>query len=76
MDRVNRHTLPDGAVVTVVPDLPWVNRFSVAAAEAFHLRLYLFDFPGWQAYVDGTPVPIEIAHPEGFITVAVPEGLH
>ncbi|MCJ7551495.1 MAG: 6-pyruvoyl-tetrahydropterin synthase-related protein, partial [Anaerolineae bacterium] len=76
VDRVNRHTLPDGAVVTVVPDLPWVNRFSVAAAEAFHLRLYLFDFPGWQAYVDGAPVAIEIAHPEGFITVAVPEGLH
>jgi hypothetical protein len=76
VDRVNRHTLPDGAVVTVVPDLPWVNRLSVTANEAFHLRLYLFDFPGWQAYVDGTPVPIEIAHPEGFITVAVPQGRH
>jgi len=76
VDRVNRHTLPDGAVVEVVPDLPWVNRFSVTAREAFHLRLYLFDFPGWQAYVDGSPVPIEIAHPEGFITVGVPEGLH
>jgi len=76
VDRVNRHTLPDGAAVTVVPDLPWVNRFSVTASEAFQLRLYLFDFPGWQAYVDGTPVPIEIAHPEGFITVAVPGGRH
>ena len=76
VDRVNRHTLPEGAVVTVVPDLPWVNRFTVAANDAFQLRLYLFDFPGWQAYVDGTSVPIEIAHPEGFITVAIPAGLH
>jgi len=76
VDRINHHTLPDGAVVTVVPDLPWVNRFSVTANEAFHLRLYLFDFPGWQAYVDGSLVPIEIAHPEGFITVAVPVGQH
>ncbi len=76
VDRVNRHTLPDGAVVTVVPDVPWVNRFSVTASEAFQLRLYLFDFPGWQAYVDGTPVPIKIANPEGFVTVAVPGGRH
>ena len=76
VDRVNRHTLPDDAVVAVVPDLPWVNRFSVTANEAFQLRLYLFDFPGWRAYVDGTSVPIEIAQPEGFITVAIPEGRH
>ena len=40
------------------------------------LRLYTFHFPGWRAYVDGAEAEIEVAHPEGFITVRVPEGQH
>jgi hypothetical protein len=40
------------------------------------LRLYLFYFPGWKAYVNGQETPIEIAKPEGFITLWVPEGQH
>ena len=40
------------------------------------LRLYLFYFPGWHAYIDDQLAPVEIAHPEGFITVEVPAGEH
>jgi hypothetical protein len=76
VDRVNRSTLPEGAQVEVAPDVPWVNRFKVTTERDFVLRLFLFDFPGWQASIDGMPAPIEIAHPEGFITVPVPEGNH
>ncbi|MGC9348901.1 MAG: 6-pyruvoyl-tetrahydropterin synthase-related protein [Anaerolineae bacterium] len=76
VDRVNRYTLPKGAQVEVVPDVPWVNRFNVTTDEAFILRLFLFDFPGWQATIDGRSVPIEVAHPEGFITIRVPPGDH
>ena len=76
VDRVNRQTLPQGASVRVLPDRPWVNRFRVTSSVDFTLRLYLFEFPGWRAWVDGEPVPIEVAHPEGFITVPVPSGDH
>ncbi|MGC9520587.1 MAG: 6-pyruvoyl-tetrahydropterin synthase-related protein [Anaerolineae bacterium] len=76
VDRVNRHTLPEGTVVRVISDRPWVNRFAVITAESFTLRLYLFHFPGWRAYVDGERVPIDLAHPEGFITLEVPAGEH
>ncbi|MBN1248444.1 MAG: hypothetical protein JXC32_12350 [Anaerolineae bacterium] len=76
VDRVNRHTLPDGTKVDVIPSVPWVNAFAVATQRAFTLRLYLFDFPGWRAYVDGQPVSVELAYPEGFITVPVPAGDH
>jgi len=76
VDRVNRATLPAAAVVEVLPDKPWVNRFSVRSDESFTLRLFLFHFPGWRAYIDGEEVPIEIARPEGFITLRVPAGHH
>ena len=76
VDRVNRYTLPDQANVEVLPSAPWHNHFAVTTPEKFVLRLYLFHFPGWHAYIDGQPAPIEIAHPEGFITVEVPAGEH
>ena len=76
IDRVNRYTVPDDATVTVLDDVPWHNRFAVQAPHEMLLRLYLFYFPGWKAYVDGQETPIEIAKPEGFVTVWVPEGQH
>ncbi len=76
VDRVNRYTLPQDTVVEVVPDVPWRNHFRIRTAKKFVLRLYLFYFPGWQAYIDGTQTPIEIAHPEGFVTIKVPPGSH
>lgn len=76
VDRVNRATLPASAHVTVISDKPWINRFHVASPEQFLLRLFLFDFPGWRAEIDGQQVPIHIAHPEGFVTVKVPAGEH
>jgi hypothetical protein len=74
IDRVNRFTIPEGTTVTVLDDQP--NHFFVAAEEPYVLRLMLFDFPGWRAYVDNVPYPIELAHPEGFITVELPPGDH
>ncbi|MBN1873778.1 MAG: hypothetical protein JXA33_06080 [Anaerolineae bacterium] len=76
IDRVNRLTLPSTATVLVLDDVPWHNRFWITTHEKFTLRLYLFDFPGWKAYMDGAEVPIDVAHPEGFITVRVPAGEH
>ena len=76
VDRVNRATVPASAQVSVVADKPWVNRFHIASPEPFLLRLFLFYFPGWQAWIDGQPAPIDIAHPEGFVTVPVPAGEH
>ncbi|MBN2004160.1 MAG: hypothetical protein JXA21_12460 [Anaerolineae bacterium] len=76
VDRVNRYTLPEGTTVEVVEDMPWRSRFYVQTQQKFLLRIYQFYFPGWKAYVDGIETPIEIAHPEGFVTVRVPSGNH
>ena len=74
VDRVNRHTLPEGATVTIVEQRGNLTRFDVAAPEAFTLRLYQFAFPGWRVYVDGIEVETAIARPEGFLTTPIPAG--
>ncbi|MBN2390714.1 MAG: hypothetical protein JXR84_08325 [Anaerolineae bacterium] len=76
IDRVNWYTVPDDATVTVLDDVPWRSRFTVQTPHEMLLRLYLFYFPGWKAYVDGQETSIEIAKPEGFVTVWVPAGQH
>jgi hypothetical protein len=40
------------------------------------LRLLQFDFPGWQARIDGHEVETERGRPEGFLIIPVPEGDH
>ena len=75
-DRVNRYTLPEGASVEVLPSVPWRNTLIVRTPVKFVLRLYLFDFPGWRAWIDGERVDIERANPEGFVTMEVPPGQH
>lgn len=76
IDKVNRATVPNGATVTILEHRANYDHFEVTTAEAFRLRLYTFYFPGWRAYVDGEEVEIEVARPEGFITLDVPAGHH
>mgnify|MGYP000874624056 CR=1 FL=1 len=48
----------------------------VRAAGSARLRFYTYYFPGWQAWVDGQPVPIAPDPPNGLIGVDVPAGEH
>ena len=73
-DRVNRDSMPEGTVVTAETIRPLMTRYHVSAPKPFRLRLYQFDFPGWQVTIDGEPAVTELAEPEGFIVVVVPEG--
>jgi hypothetical protein len=76
IDKVNRRTLPEGTSVEIVRHRPTLDLLAVQSGERFTLRLYTFMFDGWRASVDGQPVAIEVAKPEGFITVPVPAGEH
>lgn len=75
-ERLNRATLPTGAQVTATAITPLHTQYQVDTPTDFLLRLYLFDFPGWVARVDGEVTPIQVAEPEGFITVWTPAGRH
>ena len=76
VDKVNRTTLPQGTTVTVLEHGPIHDRIHISGSNDFVLRLYTFSFPGWKAYVDGVETPVEVAEPEGWITVPVPAGDH
>jgi hypothetical protein len=76
VDKVNRAALPEGTLVDIISHGPLHDDFDVSTSKKFVLRLYTFYFPGWRAYVDGKRTEIEVASPEGFITVWVPEGEH
>jgi hypothetical protein len=76
VDKVNRATVPEDTTVTLVARGPARELFWISTGEKYILRLYTFYFPGWQAWVDSQRVEIEIAGPEGFITVPVPPGEH
>jgi hypothetical protein len=76
IDKVNRAAVPEDAEVTIIDHGPYHDSLHVTTPRAFRLRLYTFFFPGWRAYLDGTNVDIEVARPEGFVTVQVPRGEH
>jgi hypothetical protein len=76
LDRVNRPTLPEGVVVEATELTPLHFQYQIVAPELFWLRLFLFDFPGWQVRLNGEPVETELGLPEGFIVVRIPPGEH
>jgi len=76
LDRVNRVTLPKNTQIVSESVTPLRTRYHVSGDQGFLLRLFQFDFPGWQASIDGTRVETELGRPEGFLVVPVPAGEH
>ena len=46
--------------------------YEVESANDFTARFFIFAFPGWQAHVDGEPVPLRPSGGDGFILFDVP----
>ncbi len=76
LDRVNRANVPPEATVQVEEVTPLFTRYHINTPRNFRLRLYQFDFPGWQVRLDNGPAERELARPEGTIVVLVPAGEH
>jgi hypothetical protein len=74
--RVNRASLPAGALVSGEVITPLRFRYLTSSPAPFPLRLFLHDFPGWRARVDGRRVETELGRPEGFLVIPVPAGEH
>lgn len=76
LDRVNRATLPADAAVETAALTPLHTRYRTTSDVPFLLRLFQFDFPGWQARIDGRVIQTERGRPEGFLIIPIPEGEH
>jgi hypothetical protein len=48
----------------------------VTAAEPATLQFYTYDYPGWQVYLNGQPLPHRAEPPYGLVTVDLPAGEH
>ncbi|HET6445744.1 MAG TPA: hypothetical protein VFI27_14315 [candidate division Zixibacteria bacterium] len=76
LDRVNRATLPSGTVILSESLTPLRTKYTISSELNFPLRLFQFDFPGWEATVDGVKVETDIGRPDGFLVVPIPAGEH
>jgi hypothetical protein len=72
---VQRHEAP-GAAVEALASRPGLDRYRVEASQPVTFLYRTFYFPGWQATLDGQPIPITITDPDGLISVAIPAGTH
>lgn len=66
----------DGLTWTRLNDNPIAARYEMVAQRPLTAVYRQFNFPGWQAKVDGQPVPITASDPYGLITFPVPAGNH
>jgi hypothetical protein len=74
--RLDSTTLPAGAEILYEEYAPQHYELLLESSEAFTAIFHTFDFPGWQAAVDDTRVPITPTDPYGLISVDVPAGQH
>ncbi|MAU00912.1 MAG: hypothetical protein CL608_27520 [Anaerolineaceae bacterium] len=72
--RLDPASLPDEATVLATVYQPLATKIELETAVPFQATLRIFNFPGWRVTVNGRPVPITRADPEGWITVPVPDG--
>jgi hypothetical protein len=75
-EKVVRQGLPEDARVTTTRHSSVLDEVVVNTPRAFTLRFYTAYYPGWQASLDGAPVPIAIWGDLGGMAVDVPAGEH
>ena len=75
-DRINHSMLPEGSTVETETIKPLHTRYTLNLPRDTRFRLFLFDFPGWQVYIDGERAQTELGKPEGFMVIPVSAGQH
>jgi hypothetical protein len=76
VDKAHFEILPDDVEIEPLENHPDRDRWRVQSDEPFTLEILTFDWPGWNAEMDGQPVEITPSDPHGFITIDVPAGDH
>ncbi|MBX3055129.1 MAG: hypothetical protein KF770_01535 [Anaerolineae bacterium] len=74
--RFDITSLPDEVELGEIVSHPRGVTVQLTSPRPFTATYLSFAFPGWQAAVDGTAVPITPSQPDGLITFPVPAGSH
>jgi hypothetical protein len=75
-EKVVRGDLPADAQVATIRHSSVLDEVTVSSPRPLILRFYTAYYPGWQARLDGAPVPISIWGDLGGMAVSVPAGEH
>ncbi|MBE7552996.1 MAG: hypothetical protein HS126_18140 [Anaerolineales bacterium] len=75
-ERLDRSSLPDGVSATLLEKTAVTHRYHLDSPTAFTLRFFQFDYPGWQAQLDGQPALIQPETESGLILINIPAGRH
>ena len=76
VEKLDRSALPAAVEAKLLDHRPNLDRYAFAAEQPFVARFQTFYFPGWQAFLDGEPVELNISAPYGLIEVPIPAGQH
>ncbi|MFN8458634.1 MAG: 6-pyruvoyl-tetrahydropterin synthase-related protein [Anaerolineae bacterium] len=75
-ERLDRDSLPGGATAVLLHQNAVTHRYLLDTPSPFTLRLWQFDYPGWQADLNGQPARLWPEKETGFILVDIPAGQH
>jgi hypothetical protein len=75
-ERLDRASLPPTATATRLEQTAVKHAYRLNSPTNFTLRLFQFNFPGWQAQVDGQSVSLAAEPETGLILVNLPAGEH
>jgi hypothetical protein len=75
-ERLDRSSLPDQATATLLEQTAVSHSYRLDSPTAFTLRFFQFDYPGWQAQLDGQPALIQPEAESGLILINIPAGRH
>lgn len=76
IQKLDDSSLPASARAELLRHTVVSDEYRVVTSEAFTVQFNTIYFPGWQALVDGRPVPVTPSYPQGLITFDVPAGEH
>jgi hypothetical protein len=74
--KLDLGSLPDSASAELLEHTVVSDEYLVSSPSSVTLRFNTFYYPGWKAFVDSRPVPIQPSYPEGLITFPMPPGEH
>ena len=75
-ERLDRSTLPAGATASLLEQNAVSHRYRLETPAPFSLRFHHFAYPGWQANLDGQPLPITPEAESGLMRLDIPAGVH
>ncbi len=74
--RLDGSAVPQGARLLATDYGLTTARLTLETPTAFRARFHWYYFPGWQATLDGTPIPVTPEGAHGLLAVDIPAGEH